>query len=171
MNRTITPIAPTPGIIASLTVRPWLDYTEYGAHFAPMLITHPPARRDDDTPAAIEARMRGIASALGAVPSNRRMADAGTRVAVHRGVVLLRLDGTPHALTVRAPRWGRIITGLGAVLLAVGLDPLSSGACGAEVDEYLERAGETGRIRFAGARVATHPRQWGAELPADAATP
>src|SRR5690606_17894464 len=140
------------------------DHTEHGEHFAPMLITHPAPRRDDDTPAVIEARMLGVADALGAVRPDRRMPDTGTRVAVHRGVVVVRLDGTPHTLTARAPRWGRIVTGLGTVMLAVGLDPLSAGAHGVEIDAYIERAGATGRIRFAGARVAAHPRQW-AELP------
>lgn len=164
-TRTITPTAPTPGVIASLTVRPWLDHTEGGAHFAPMLITHPAPRRDSDTPAEIEQRMLGVADALGALPPDARMTDTGPRVTVHRGIVLVRLDGTPHVLKVRAPRWGRIITGLGAVVLAVGLDPLSSGACGAEVDEYIERAGSTGRIRFAGARVALDPRQWRGTAP------
>ncbi|MFD9212110.1 hypothetical protein ACFVY9_03120 [Streptomyces sp. NPDC059544] len=168
-TRTTTPTAPTPGLIASLTVRPWLDHTEGGEHFAPMLITHPAPRRDDDTPAAIEARMLGVADALGAVQPDRRLPDTGMRVAVHRGVVLVRLDGTSHTLTVRAPRWGRIITGLGAVVLAVGLDPLSAGAHGAEIDEYIERAGGAGRILFAGAQVALDARQL--QRPAPLAAP
>ncbi|MEV6836750.1 hypothetical protein AB0N17_19960 [Streptomyces sp. NPDC051133] len=162
----VAPIVPTPGVIASLGIRPWIDHTAAGQHFAPMLITHPTPRRDDDTPEAIEARMRGVAQALGAGRPDRELPDVGPRVAIHRGVVLVRLDGTPHALTARAPRWGQIITGLGLVLLAVGLDPLSPGAHGAEVDEYIERAGATGRIRFAGARVARDARHWpGVESP------
>jgi hypothetical protein len=166
MTNTLTPVAPTAGLIASLGVRPWIDHTADGRNFAPALITHRPGRRDSDTPEVIEARMMGVADALGAVPGDRPLPDVGQRVRVHRGVVLVRLDGTPHALSVRAPRWGQIITGLGLVLLAVGLDPLSPGAYGAEIDEYIEHAGASGRIRFAGARVALGARHSrGAEPP------
>lgn len=160
MTTALTPAAPTAGVIASLSVRPWVDQTLDGRSFAPLLLTHPPARRDDDTPAAIEARMRGIALALRADLPDDRMTSTGARVAVHRGVVLVRFDGTPYVLTVHAPRWGRIAAGIGAVLLAVGFDPLPAGACGAEIDQYIERAGVTRRIRFASADVVLGRPQW-----------
>ncbi|WP_261398791.1 hypothetical protein [Streptomyces misionensis] len=157
---TIITIAPTPGVIASLAVRPWIDHTAAGQNFAPMLITHPTPRRPDDTPEAIEAGMRGVAQALGAGRPDCFLPDVGPRVAIHRGTVLIRFEGAPHLLTTRAPRWVQIVTGLGLVLLAVGFDPLSPGTHGAEVDEYIERAGKSDRIRFAGARVAHSARHW-----------
>ncbi|MFG2526360.1 hypothetical protein [Streptomyces sp. NPDC048527] len=76
---------------------------------------------------------------------------------MHSGVVLVRLDGCGHMLTMRAGRWAQVIVELGQVLLAVGLDPLSPGACGADVDEYIECSGKSGRLYFAIAEVAeTH---------------
>lgn len=155
----LTPAVPTPGLIASLGVRPWIDHTVDGKGFAPVLITHPPARGEADTPAAIEERMRSVAHALGAAPADRTLPDAGERVAAHNGVVLVRLDGTPHALTTRAGNWGRVICETGHVLLAVGLDPLSPAAVGPEVDEYLVASTRSGRLYFAAASVADSARR------------
>ncbi|MET7362405.1 hypothetical protein ABZS76_28795 [Streptomyces sp. NPDC005562] len=154
----LAPAVPTPGVIASLSVRPWVDHTSDGRGFAPMLITHPTPRRDDDTAAVIESRMRSVVHALGAAPADRTLPDAGERIAVHDGVVLVRLDGTPHALTTRAGHWGRMITEIGHVLLAVGLDPLSPAAVGPEVDEYLITSTRSGRLYFAATSVAASAR-------------
>lgn len=148
-------------MIASLSVRPWIDQTVDGRTFAPLLITHPPARRPEDTRTVVEARMRRVAHALRAGHGDDRMHYSGARVAVHRGVVAVRFDGTPYVLTVRAPQWGRIAAGLGVALLAVGFDPLPAGAAGFEVDRYIERAGASGRIRFASAAVMIGPPRWG----------
>ncbi|MFI7009953.1 hypothetical protein [Streptomyces sp. NPDC050145] len=151
--------APTPGVIASLCVRPWVDRTLDGDGFAPMLITHPEPRRDADTAAAIEARMLGIVRALGAAPADRTLPDVGDRIAVHNGVVLVRLDGTEHALTTRAGHWGQVITEIGHVLIAVGLDPLPAAAVGPAVDEYLVTSTKSGRLYFAAASVAVPARR------------
>ncbi|WP_327662793.1 MULTISPECIES: hypothetical protein [unclassified Streptomyces] len=154
----LTPAVPTPDVIESLSVRPWVDRIgDQG--FAPMLITHPTPRRDADTAAVVEARMRSVAHALGAAPADWTLPDVGERVAVHNGVVLVRLDGTPHALTTRAGHWGRMITEIGHVLLAVGLDPLSPAAIGDEVDEYLVTSMQSGRLYFAAASVADSARR------------
>jgi hypothetical protein len=151
-------IAPSPGVIASLSVRPWVDHTPDGSGFAPMLITHPAPRRDADTAAAITARMLGVAHALGAAPADDTLPDVGERVAVHNDRVLLRLDGTPCTLTTRAGQWGRMICVIGHVLIAVGLDPLSTAAVGPEVDEYLVTSLKSGRLYFAAASVADSAR-------------
>lgn len=154
----LTPAVPAPGVIASLSVRPWVDHISDGKGFAPMLITHPTPRRDADTAAVIEARMRSVAHALGAAPADGTLPDTGERIAVHSGVVLVRLDGTPHALTTRAGNWGRVICEIGHVLLAVGLDPLSPAAVGPEVDEYRVASTKSGRLYFAAASVADSAR-------------
>ncbi|MGW5097088.1 hypothetical protein ACWEQ1_19265 [Streptomyces nodosus] len=154
----LAPAVPTPGVIVSLSVRPWVDHTSDGRGFAPMLITHPEPRRDDDTAAAIESRMLSVAHALGAAPAHKTLPDAGERVAVHNDVVLVRLDGTPHGLITRAGHWGRVITEIGHVLLAVGLDPLSPAAVGPEVDEYLVASMNAGRLYFAAASVTASAR-------------
>lgn len=154
----IEPVAPTAGTLASLSVRPWLDFTVDGKTFAPMLITHRPGRRDDETPQTIEARMLGIANALGAAPVAAPLQETGPRVAVHKGVVLVRLDGTDHALTVRAGRWGRIIQDLGQVLLAVGTLPLHESSAQAEVDQYIESTAHAGCLYLAVATVAESAR-------------
>lgn len=158
MKNTLAPIAPTPGTLASLSVRPWLDFTVDGKTFAPMLITHRPGRRDDETPRTIEARMLGIANALGAAPAAAPLQSTGPRVAMHRGVVLVRLDGTDHALTVRAGRWGRIVQDLGQVLLVVGTLPLYESAAQAEVDQYIESSVGAGCLYLAVAGVAESAR-------------
>ncbi|MFJ8933557.1 hypothetical protein ACIRLA_44045 [Streptomyces sp. NPDC102364] len=151
----LSPAVPTPDVLESLSVRPWVDRIgDQG--FAPMLITHPTPRRD--AAAVVEARMRSVAHALGAAPADWTLPDVGERVAVHNGVVLVRLDGTPHALTTRAGHWGRMITEIGHVLLAVGLDPLSPAAIGDEVDEYLVTSMQSGRLYFAAASVADSAR-------------
>ncbi|MFI7008890.1 hypothetical protein [Streptomyces sp. NPDC050145] len=91
-------LVPCAGTIASLSVRPWVDRIgDQG--FAPMLITHPPGRFDRDTAAAISSRMLGVAHALGAAPADRTLPDAGERIAVRGGLVMVRLDGTRHMLT------------------------------------------------------------------------
>ncbi|MGD6753411.1 hypothetical protein [Streptomyces sp. BH105] len=154
----LAPAVPTQGVIASLSVRPWVDHTSDGKGFAPMLITHTTPRRDDDTATVIESRMRSVAHALGAAPADRTLPDAGERIAVHNDVVLVRLDGTPHTLTTRAGHWGRMITEIGHVLLAVGLGPLSPAAVGPEVDEYLVTSTKSGRLYFAAASVAASAR-------------
>ncbi|SEE22107.1 hypothetical protein SAMN05428945_6827 [Streptomyces sp. 2224.1] len=153
----LTPAVPPPGVIASLSVRPWVDSIgDQG--FAPMLITHPTPRRDADTAAAIEPRMLSVAHALGAVPAHATLPDAGQRIAVHNDVVLVRLDGTPHMLTTRTGNWGRVICEIGHVLLAVGLDPLSTAANGAEVNEYITASVKANRLHFAAASVADSAR-------------
>jgi hypothetical protein len=154
----VEPVAPTAGTLALLSVRPWLDYTVDGKTFAPMLITHRPGRRDDETPQAIEARMRGIANALGAAPAAAPLQSTGPRVAVHRGVVMVRLDGIEHVLTVRAGRWARIVEDLGQVLLVVGLDPLSQASAQVEVDQYIEKSVHSGGLYMAVAGVVESPR-------------
>ncbi|MCX5321836.1 hypothetical protein [Streptomyces sp. NBC_00120] len=153
-----TPRVPTPGLIASLSVRPWIDHTTDGTRFAPVLITHPPARRDADTAAAISQRMLSVARALGAKPPRATLPNVGARVAVHNRVVLVRLDDSEHMLMMRAGRWAQVIVELGQVLLTVGLDPLSPGACGADVDEYIECSRKADRLYFAIADVAESPR-------------
>ncbi|SDL43417.1 hypothetical protein [Streptomyces indicus] len=153
----LTPAVPTPGLIASLSASSWVDRVGDQV-FAPMLITHPPARRDADTAAVIEARMLSVAHALGAAPGNVTLPDVGVRVAVHNGVVLVRLDGTPHMLTTRAGNWGRAVTEIGHVLLAVGLDPLSPAANAVETNEYITTSVKADRVYFAAATVADSPR-------------
>ncbi|MFZ3562896.1 MULTISPECIES: hypothetical protein [unclassified Streptomyces] len=158
----LTPAVPTPGVIATLSVRPWVDSIgDQG--FAPMLITHPTPRSDATTADAIEARMLSVAHALGTAPADRTLPDAGERIAVHNGVVLVHLDGTPHALTTRAGNWGRVIREIGHVLLAVGLDPLPPAANGAEVTDYITASVKANRLHFAAASVAAPARRMDAQ--------
>jgi len=154
----LTPAVPTPGVIASLSVRPWVDTTLGGKSVAPMLITHPPALRDGDTAIVIEERTRGVAHALGAAPAHATVPDVGTRIAVHRGVAVVRLDGTEHALTTRAGTWGRTVTKIGHVLLVAGLDPLAASVRGPDLGDYLTSSAKADRLYLAAARVAARPR-------------
>lgn len=150
---------PTPGLIASLGVRLWLDRTPTGQAFAALLLTHPLGRREDETPAAIEQRMLGVAEALGAAPAGETVPDAGERITLRPSGLLVHFDDTPHALHVPYPRpSGRFVAELGDVLVSIGLDPLATSAHGAEVDEYITRTTASGRMWCAAARVAGPPR-------------
>lgn len=51
-----------------------------------------------------------------------------------------------------------MITEIGHVLLAVGLDPLSTAANGAEVNEYITASVKANRLYFAAASVAASAR-------------
>ncbi|MFE2747297.1 hypothetical protein ACFXKX_23715 [Streptomyces scopuliridis] len=166
MSGALAPSPPTPGLIAQLNVRTWLDHTVDGRVFAPMLITYPAPQFEDVDPAEVERQMRGVAASLGAVPAElgtsngESAAAAGERVSIHQGgAILVHFEGSRYALRVlKSARWAGVIANLGHVLLAVGLDELSGVASRAEVDEYIEHAGRTGRIHAAVADVAVSPR-------------
>ncbi|GAA2334585.1 hypothetical protein [Streptomyces cuspidosporus] len=154
------PPAPTPGLIASLKPRLWLDHTIGGEVFAALLLTYPAPQVEDVDPANIERTMHGVAASLGLAPRDQGLVDVGERLTVHPGgAILLHFDGAEYALRLPAhQRWAQTIAGFGKVLLAVGLDELSSVASPAEVDEYIEAGGETGRLLVGLARVADSPR-------------
>ncbi|MCX2967277.1 MULTISPECIES: hypothetical protein [Streptomyces] len=146
------PAPPSPGLIASLRVRAWLDHTVDGRAFAPVLITHP--ANAGDLPGVVEPRMRTVARALGARPAGAHVPDVGPRVIVRRGGLLVRFDGTPFVLRVAKPaRWGTALAALGRALLVVGLDPLPARAAQPEVDAYLEHACADDRVHVAAAGV------------------
>ncbi|MFF1498725.1 hypothetical protein ACFVZR_02310 [Streptomyces sp. NPDC058316] len=154
MAQTVARTAPTSGLIARLNVRTWLDHTVDGRMFAPMLITYPAPQFEDADPVEVERQMLGVARSLGAVPAvlgtahGMAPAFAGRRVTVHPGGdMLVHFDGCSYSLRVtKSPRWSSLVMNLGHVLLAVGLDELSAVASRSEIDEYIEHAGETGRI-------------------------
>lgn len=152
---TTTPAAPAPGLIASLGVRLWLDHTSDGRQFAPLLLTHPPARRGGETAATIERDMRLVADSLGALPPGPSVPYVGERVALRDGgLLLVRFNGAGHVLRVRkVARLADMLDHLGHVLIVVGLDPLDKLAHGDAVDRYIEGVCEAGRVRFARADV------------------
>ncbi|MEU9792662.1 hypothetical protein AB0E27_18890 [Streptomyces sparsogenes] len=154
------PPVPTPGLIASLNPRLWLDHTIGGEVFAALLLTHPAPQLEDVDPVEIERTMHRVAASLGLAPRDQGLMDVGERLTVHKGgVILLHFDGAQYALRLPAhPRWAQTIAGFGKVLLAVGLDELSPVASPAEIDEYIEAGGETGRLLVGLARVADSPR-------------
>ncbi|MEU9789124.1 hypothetical protein AB0E27_00620 [Streptomyces sparsogenes] len=154
------PPAPTPGLIAFLKPWLWLDHTIGGDIFAALLLTYPAPQLEDADPADIERTMHGVAASLGVAPRNQGLVDVGERLTVHPGgAILLHFDGAEYALRLPAhPRWAQTISNFGRVLLAVGLDELSPVASPAEIDEYIEAGGETGRLLVGLARVADSPR-------------
>lgn len=156
---------PPAGLLASLNVRTWLDHTiEGGQQFAPLLLTHPPARRRGESVEQIERDMRLVADALGAVPPGEHVPYVGDRISIRDGgLLLVKFDGGGHMLRVRKlARLAPLLDELGHMLLVVGLDPLDPLAHGVGVDRYVERVAETGRCRFAAAGIADTPRSGGA---------
>lgn len=146
--------APTPGLIAQLNAHTALSFNDSGRTYASLLITYPAPQFEDVDPAAVERLMRGVAVTLGAVPAalpavpGRAPSFSVDRVSiVPSGEVLVHFDGTPWQMRVaRSPTWSRVMAGIGQVLLVVGLDELSPAASAAEVDEYIETAGESDRL-------------------------
>ncbi|MEU2346337.1 hypothetical protein ABZ745_31710 [Streptomyces sp. NPDC013082] len=75
---------------------------------------------------------------------------------VPSGETLVHFCGTPWSLRVaRFPWWTRVISGLGRVLLVVGLDELAPVASAAEVDKYIEAAGAADRLYATVSSVAS----------------
>ncbi|MFF9690212.1 hypothetical protein [Streptomyces sp. NPDC014623] len=145
---------PTPGLIASLNAHTALNPNAQGRTYASLLLTHPAPQFEDVDRAKVERLMLGVAEALGAVPA---VLPAGTgrapsfsvdRVSIApSGETLVHFNGTPWQMRVaRSPSWSRVMAGIGQVLLVVGLDELSPVASAAEIDEYIESAGEAGRL-------------------------
>lgn len=161
-----TPPVPTPGLIATLNARTWLDHTHDGDVFSALLITFPAPQFDEVDPDAIEQTMLGVAAALGAAPFGKPPPTVGARVITVGGDALVWFAGCPYALKLTHPRWAQAINNLGHVLLAVGLDELSPVASRAEIDEYIERARECGRMHIALADVSSSPRDAQAALAA-----
>ncbi|MES4901573.1 MULTISPECIES: hypothetical protein [unclassified Streptomyces] len=154
------PPVPTPGLIASLNARVWLDHTLGGQVFTALLLTHPAPQFEDVDPHEVERTMRGVAASLGVAARDQGLVGVGERITVHAGgAILLHFDGSQYALRLPAhPRWAQAISGFGQLLLAVGLDELSPVASRAEVDEYIEAGGENGRLLVGLATVADSPR-------------
>lgn len=152
--------SPTPGLIATINARTWLDYTIDGRVFSPVLLTYPAPQFEDADPVEVERQMSIVAASLGARPPGPALPDVGERVTVHDGgVTLVHFDGSPYALRLpKHPRWTQVVAGLGQVLLAVGLDELSSTASRAEVDEYLDAAAAGDRLYFGLATVTSQRR-------------
>lgn len=154
------PPVPTPGLIAALKPRLWLDHTPDNEVFTALLLTHPASQFEDTNPDEVERSMRGVATSLGVAPRDQGLVNVGERITVHGGgVIVLHFDGSKYGLKLPAhPRWAQAIAGFGRVLLAVGLDELSPAASRAEIDEYIEACGETGRLLVGLATVADSPR-------------
>ncbi|MGW7248801.1 hypothetical protein [Streptomyces decoyicus] len=156
--------APTPGLIASLNVRTWLDHTASNDVFTVLMLSYPAPQFGEIDADAVEWTMRGVAAALGALPADRPVPTIGARVITAGGDALVWFAGCPYALRLTHPRWTQTITRLGRVLLAVGLDELSPVASRAEVDEYIEGSRASGRMHVALADVGTSPREARAAL-------
>ncbi|WP_329151181.1 hypothetical protein OIU91_28275 [Streptomyces sp. NBC_01456] len=152
------PPIPTAGLIASLNVRTWLDHTADDTVFSALLITHPVPQFEAVDPSEVERRMRGVALAIGAVPLGTPPPEIAARVTCQGETALVHFEGCPYSIKVPAYRhWAKTVTGFGQVLLAVGLDALPAVASRAHVDEYLQLAGEYGRMHFALATLGGSP--------------
>ncbi|WP_432110770.1 hypothetical protein [Streptomyces sp. YPW6] len=126
----------------------WLDVTPSG-HVAFLLIAHPPARRGDKTPAAIETRMRGLAAALRLAPPSELLPDIGSRLRVHgQTAIILDIDRCDYRLRVPvgSGEWSRFVADGGPVAIALGLDELARGADFAGVEDYLALAAANDRL-------------------------
>ncbi|MFE9810726.1 hypothetical protein [Streptomyces sp. NPDC005548] len=148
----MTTIAPAVSLATIMTVnaRTWLDWTDDGEPLAALMLTHPsPQFGPEVDPAAVEATMRTVATSLGAVPAGDPVPDVGVKLTLHGSVALLWFPGAAYSLKITHARWVHALSRCSGVLLAVGLDELSTVASVAEVDEYRENGRESGRLQFA----------------------
>ncbi len=124
----------------------WIDVARSGP-LAFLLLAHPPARRENETAATIEAHMRGLAGALGLAPATATVPHIGPRLQLQgRGAALLNVDRCDFML--RAPvgvQWGAFAALGGPVAIAVGLDPRSNGEQDA-VEAYLAASTRADRL-------------------------
>lgn len=154
------PPAPTPGLLASLSVRTWIEHTKDDEMFAAVLVTHPTPQFEELPPGEIEQRMRGVAAAFGAIPYINGMTVplVGARIMRAGDVALLRVADCPYGLKVVHPRWVRTLGDGDTVLLAVGTDALSRVASRSETYEYRLTQVEAGRMHVALAQVVSSAR-------------
>ncbi|MFH9422398.1 hypothetical protein [Streptomyces sp. NPDC017529] len=149
--------APGPGLLAALGAWTWLGLDPADAPLAHLLLAHPPGSTARDTPAAIEARMRRIAAALGGLATpQERVPNLGVRLLiVSPTTVLLRFDGTRYGvrLPVR-PGWHQHVRRHGQAVITIGLAPLKRSADLTEVETYLHDTLASGHILFGVVRPA-----------------
>ncbi|WP_051778796.1 hypothetical protein [Streptomyces sp. NRRL S-241] len=137
---------PTAGLLASLGVWFWIDLTEVG-HVAFLLLAHPPVRREGESPAVIESRMRGLASALELAHPSTQLPDIGPRLAVHGRYAALSLNGCQTAVCVPvSTEWSRFVTAGAPVAVAVGIDPLLPRTPFDAVRPYVSDGAQRGRL-------------------------
>ncbi|NGO70640.1 hypothetical protein [Streptomyces boncukensis] len=153
-------IVPSAELLASVSVWFWIDDTPAG-HVAFLYIAHRP-EQSDESPRVIEARMRGLAVALGLDEPTKPLPDIGPRLVVHRDdlAAVLLLDRSQHALRVPTnPEWFRFVVGGGAVIVAVGLDALSADVSLAAADQHIVTKVEASRV-LVGKTVARSPKRY-----------
>ncbi|RZU21756.1 hypothetical protein EV567_2261 [Streptomyces sp. BK239] len=149
---------PDAGLLASVGVLTWLDATPHG-YVAFLLIAHPLARRGDETPVAIETRMRGLGASLGLAPASDLLPDIGRRLRMQgQATVILDIDQCDYLLRVPvgAGEWTRFVDEGGPVAVAVGLDELSRGADRDRVEDYLAVTAAGDRLLM-GKTCVRHP--------------
>ncbi|WP_405891532.1 hypothetical protein OG427_40100 [Streptomyces sp. NBC_00133] len=144
LMETATP--PTAGLLASLGVWFWIDLTEAG-QVAFVLLAHPPARRESESPESTEGDMRGLAAALSLADPSARLPDIGPRLVVRGRSALLSLDGCRAALHVPvSAEWSGFASAGAPVAVAVGLDPLQPRTPFAAVGPYVSEGAQRGRL-------------------------
>ncbi|MFF9316588.1 hypothetical protein ACF1BP_07645 [Streptomyces sp. NPDC014735] len=154
--------APDAGLLASVVVMTWLDVTPPG-YVAFLLISHPPARRSDETPVVIDTRMRGLGAALRLAPSSELLPDIGGRLRVQgQTAIIFDIDRCDYRLRVPIGlgEWTRFVTDGGPVAVALGLDELARGADFARVEDYLALAAVNDRLLMGKTCVRRPLRGW-----------
>ncbi|MGW3627528.1 ATP-binding protein [Streptomyces sp. NPDC000880] len=144
------------GLFASLGVWTWIGADAHGNPLGIVLLAHPPARRHGETDERIEQQMRALADAFGLVEASQPLTDIGARVTIHCGArILLHPDASHFGVQAPAhPRLVRILAERGELAVAVGLDPLATGAPPAEVDLYVDHGLPANRLLLGRAQTA-----------------
>ncbi|MFD8997978.1 hypothetical protein [Streptomyces abikoensis] len=118
----------------------WVEDTTVGL-VAYLLITHPPARRPNETADTIAHDMRELGTALGLHPARETLQDAGPRLLLGKRAnrPVLNLDETHlrlHVPPVRAD-WQKVVEDNGTACTVLGLTPLDPLATHREIVNYM----------------------------------
>ncbi|MEU8539487.1 hypothetical protein AB0C52_05705 [Streptomyces sp. NPDC048717] len=144
---TIRRPAPDAGFVSTLLTSTWVDRATDGVPLVWLSLAYPDSGLSDWT-TEIESRLLGLAESLGLALASKPLPDTGGRVILRAGTAALYY-GHPTAV-LRLPhtsrRWMSHVAHGGAVVLALGLDPIPPGADRDGIEEYLLRSGEADRL-------------------------
>lgn len=151
------------GLLASLSAFTWIGRDPADAPVGMVLVAHAPVRGAEGTGRNVEQRMRAFAAGLGMGNSDEAVPDLGPCLSVHPGsLVVLRPQEARYGLRLPAhPRWVRSLLSRPDVAVLVGLDLLARTSSMSDVDGYLDRGLEAGRLFFGTASVERHPHRPG----------
>lgn len=140
----------SPGLLASLSAFTWVGLDPVESQVGMVLVAHAPVRSAEGTGRTFDQRMRAFASALGMGSSDEPLPNLGACLSVGPGPrVVLRPEGARYGLQLPVhPRWVRLLLERPNVAVVVGLDPIARTSAMADINNYLDKGMDAGRLFF-----------------------